>query len=164
MSECRKARTHTTPGIFAQRVCICLIAKDLTFARAARSLQEYRSKGVRVVGKGSRRVPCRANMMEIIMLVYACQAISRPHHQTRSSGFANSRTGTQPRSVPFALYRHRCSARDENKSSLHPNPNARVRHDGAVQLPRRSDTARLRSSHLRYGLSTPRENVFQCRI
>jgi hypothetical protein len=59
------------PRYFAQRVRICLIVKDLTFARATKSSQEYRNKGVSRIGKGSRRVTCRANMTESIILVYA---------------------------------------------------------------------------------------------
>jgi hypothetical protein len=58
------------PGCSAKRVWICLIPKELTFLRATKRRQEYRNKGVSLVGKGPGRITCRANMAESITLVY----------------------------------------------------------------------------------------------
>jgi hypothetical protein len=46
------------PGCFAQRVWICLIAKELRFGATTKSLQEYMDKGFSVSAVGENRLGC----------------------------------------------------------------------------------------------------------
>jgi hypothetical protein len=46
------------PGCFAQRIWICLIAQQLAFVAATKSLQEYMDKGFGVLAAGENGLGC----------------------------------------------------------------------------------------------------------
>src|ERR1700730_3312925 len=72
--ETERAR-YIHPECFGKRVRICLIVKELRFARATKSLQQYRNKGVSLVGRRERTVVCRANMTYVIILVHGLSRV-----------------------------------------------------------------------------------------
>jgi hypothetical protein len=59
------------PPVFDKRGCKLLKTKGGTRKKRGKRLQEYRRKGVSLFVRDLGRIICRANMMEVIMLVYA---------------------------------------------------------------------------------------------
>ena len=91
------SQRYPHPGCFVERVWICLIPKGLSMLAWQRVCK---SIGVKELG-GFRRDICRADMWNVIILVYGCQGFFGESLRLRAGkGFNGERTegGAQRRS------------------------------------------------------------------